>query len=75
MRIHAKDNIARKIKSVMLDNEDITKRCFCVDDEKGTAHCHKVNAEGRFYIDPETQQPAEEILHGKVEIIFKEEPK
>jgi len=41
MKISIKDGLSRKVEKVLLDGQDITTRCFYVDDEAGEAHCYK----------------------------------
>jgi hypothetical protein len=73
MQIGMKSPLVLKVKTVLVDGIDVTKRCFYVDDEAGEAHCFKVDGNNKFYFDNASNKAAKEILRGKVEIIFKEE--
>jgi hypothetical protein len=73
MQINIKNSLARKVKAVFLNGVDITRCCFYIDDAAGEAHCFKIDESGKFYLDSATNKASTEILHGKVEIIFKEE--
>jgi hypothetical protein len=72
MQIKFNDKLAKDIRCVFVDGVDVTKRCFYIDTDAGEAHCFKTDGNNKFYIDPETDGAAKEILHGKVEVIFKE---
>jgi hypothetical protein len=43
MQIDINDSLARKVKAVLLNSADITKRCFYIDDAAGEAHCFKID--------------------------------
>lgn len=58
---------------ILVNGVDVTKRCYTADEEEGKAYCFKHNAEGHVYVEPNNPpQAAQEILEGKVEIIFPE---
>ena len=58
----------RKVDKVLVDDVDVTKRCFWADDVTGEAGCYKLK-DGRPYI--KRNEAATEILRGKVTIIMK----
>ncbi len=53
---------------VLFNGEDVTNRCRTADEEEGMVLLLKYNEQKRAFLDPTTQEPAEEILLGKVEI-------
>jgi len=56
-----------------VDGEDVTNRCFFVDDEAGLASCWKHNDAGQPYLDPyDPTTAASEVLRGVVEIRLRE---
>jgi hypothetical protein len=48
------------LDGVKLDN------CFTADEEEGKAYCFSLDKEGNQFIDKETNEIAEEILHGNI---------
>ena len=58
---------------VLVDGVDVTNRCYTADEEKGTAWCYKLNDEKQKFYDSVTDEAAQETLHGKVEIIVKQQ--
>jgi len=59
--------------TVLVDGEDVTNRCFFVDDEAGLASCWKHNDAGQPYLDPyDPTTAASEVLRGVVEIRLRE---
>ena len=54
---------------VLVDDIDVTNRCFTADEESGEAFCYTYNKEGKFFLDPENPDEIKtEIMRGKVEI-------
>src|SRR5687768_17159546 len=43
---------------VLLDGEDVTRRCTFADDRAGVVQLFRVDEEGRFYVDPENRAEA-----------------
>src|SRR5688572_20114749 len=54
---------------VLLDGEDVTKRCYYADDRAGVVHLFLHNAEGRPYYDMETDGAAREERSGAVRFV------
>lgn len=54
---------------VLLDGEDVTQHTYTADEEEGMVYRYAVNEDEQMFINPNTEMPAIEILHGKVEII------
>ncbi len=57
---------------VLLNGEDISKRCYGADEEKGEAYCYEIDADGKFIVDHQTyngRELAREILRGEVKLI------
>lgn len=55
-----------------VDGVDVTARCYTADEEEGKAWCFKLNELGQKFIDPETNEPAVEVLSGEVIIVLRE---
>ncbi len=60
--------IADRSLHIYLDGKDICCVCHTADEEQGTAHVYMLNDEGKKYYDPETDDVAQEILTGWVEL-------
>jgi len=54
---------------ILCDGADITARCYTADEELGQAFCFACDKEGKFFVDPITNDAAKETLFGNVEII------
>jgi hypothetical protein len=64
------DGFRKRRARTLLNGHDITAECFYFDDRRRVAKCYQRNAEGAFYLDPRTNQPAIEILRGHIEVVF-----
>jgi hypothetical protein len=62
------DSAGRQLR-VYLDGVDITDHCHWANDETGEAYVFRVDADGKYYLDPEnTDAAAHDIVKGTVEI-------
>ncbi len=55
---------------VFVDDVEVTARCHTADEEQGKAWCFKLNELGEKFIDQAYDKVAEEVLTGKVVIIW-----
>lgn len=58
-----------KVK-VLVNDIDITNRCFEADDIEGYALCYKYDENGKFYLDLSGNDLVIEKLEGKVNIVI-----
>lgn len=67
MRLKASDSMARHAR-VSVDGEDVTDRCFEVDDAAGWAACYVRSPKGGFWRVGDTA--VTQMLYGEVKIEF-----
>lgn len=51
---------------VTVDGEEIQNRCITADEEKGEALCHALDDAAEFYLDPDQNETAKEMMRGRV---------
>jgi hypothetical protein len=57
--------------TVMLDREDVTRRCVGFDCDKGTITRQRLDEAGRIFVDRDTDGVAVETLTGAVRVAWK----
>jgi hypothetical protein len=66
MRVESGDDSGRY--KVLLDGEDVSDYCYMADDQTGEVGLWRRNDAGAFYMDPATNEPAQEVRQGQVVI-------
>lgn len=71
--IHGRRKFRRtfKVKTVLLDGVDVTRRCQIADTRRRRAYLLEFDADGNYIIDWETGDPTGRWYYGHVRIILK----